>query len=184
MRNKVILIDVDNVVADLITPWLNWYNNTYVDDLKPQDITDWDIAKFVKPECGQRIYDFVSSPGVYYTVVKPVKHSRKVIKALQEKGNRVVFITAINDYVKDGVKLNWLNCNGFDVSPINYYEMNDKSNADGDLFIDDGWHNISSSSIKNSYLYTRPWNIKYEYDKRVSNWKEIAKLCDVKIGLR
>lgn len=183
MKNKTILLDIDDVVADLITPWLSWYNAKYVDNLKIKSITDWNIDKFVKPVCGRHIYDFPSDPNVYKWLVKPIKGARRVIKELRANGNRVVFVTAFNKKVKGGVKLNWLNLHGFNVMPYDYLELNDKSIVQGDLFIDDGWHNISTSSVENAYLYTRPWNLKYDYDKRVGNWKEIAKLCGVKVGI-
>jgi len=183
MKNQVILVDVDDVVADLITPWLNWYNNTYVDNLKPEDITDWDISKFVKPRCGQHIYDFVNHPGTYKWFVKPVRGARRVINALRAKENRVIFVTAFNDGVKNGVKLDWLNWYGFKVMPFDYFEMNDKSMIAGDFLIDDGWHNIETSIATYPFLYTKPWNTKYDYNNRVSNWKEIAKLFNIKVGL-
>lgn len=175
MKGKTILFDIDDVVANLITPWLSWYNWQYVDNLKKKDIKDWDISQYTVPSCGEKIYDFVHDPRVY-NLVKPIKGAKKTIKALRDKGNRVMFVTAVN-WHNSGAKIKWLNSNGFKVKKEDYIESSDKSNVYGDLFFDDGWHNISNTIAKEAYLYTQPWNEKYEYNKRVRNWSDIEKVC-------
>jgi 5'(3')-deoxyribonucleotidase len=177
MTNKIILFDIDDVVADLIKPWLSWYNWQYVDNLKKKSITDWDISQFTVPSCGEKIYDFVHDPRVY-NLVKPIKGAKKVINNLRKNGHRVIYITAANRH-NGGVKLKWLNSHGFNVKHEDYIESKDKSTTYGDLFFDDGWHNISNSIAEEAYLYTQPWNEKYEYNKRVRNWTDIEKVCKI-----
>ena len=53
-------VDVDEVVADLISEWLRRYNVKWNDTLKPEDIHGWAISDFVKPECGKAIYHLLS----------------------------------------------------------------------------------------------------------------------------
>lgn len=59
MNNKIFAVDVDDVCLDLNSVWLEDYNQVYNDNLKTEDITDWIITKFVKPECGNKIFDLL-----------------------------------------------------------------------------------------------------------------------------
>lgn len=175
MTGKIILFDIDDVVADLMTPWLSWYNWQYVDNLKKKDIKDWDISQYTVPACGEKIYDFVHDPRVY-SLVKPIKGAKKTIKELRTNGHKVMFVTAVNQY-NSGAKIKWLNVHGFKVKDEDYIESKDKSGVYGDLFFDDGWHNISNTIAKEAYLYNQPWNEKYDYKKRVKNWWGIERVC-------
>ena len=44
MKKLTIAVDVDDVVADLITEWLKRYNHDYNDTKTPADITQWAIG--------------------------------------------------------------------------------------------------------------------------------------------
>src|SRR5690625_2202655 len=66
--NVTILCDVDGVVADLLTEWVRRYNAKYDDDLSPEDITEWEMHRNVKPECGTDIHNFLRMPNLYSMV--------------------------------------------------------------------------------------------------------------------
>lgn len=52
ISNKfTIYCDIDATINNLIEYTLPLYNEKYQDDLKYDDITDYDITKFIKPEC-------------------------------------------------------------------------------------------------------------------------------------
>jgi len=70
----IIAVDVDGVIVDLVTPWLRRYNLDYNDDLTPESIQDWEVDKFVKIECGERIYKYIENPDIYYEAL-PIKDS-------------------------------------------------------------------------------------------------------------
>jgi len=46
----VIAVDVDDTVADLVTPWLARYNRDFDDTLEKESITSWDIARGFQQE--------------------------------------------------------------------------------------------------------------------------------------
>ena len=52
----IVAVDIDDVIISLVPTWLHLYNKDYKDNLSKNDITDWQIDKFVKPECGINIY--------------------------------------------------------------------------------------------------------------------------------
>jgi 5'(3')-deoxyribonucleotidase len=54
---KRIAFDQDQVLADLLTEWVSRYNTEYNDNLRPEDIKNWNWHNLVKPECGKKIYN-------------------------------------------------------------------------------------------------------------------------------
>lgn len=51
---------MDDVCYDFITPLLDKYNLRYNDRVNYNDITDWDIHRFLKPECNNIFTEFVT----------------------------------------------------------------------------------------------------------------------------
>lgn len=50
-RRSVISVDMDDVLYDFVKPLLHKYNLLYNDNVQYEDITDWNIHQFLKPEC-------------------------------------------------------------------------------------------------------------------------------------
>lgn len=73
--------DMDDVLAQFDIGFLDHYNRIYNDHLKPKDMYDWDMSKYVKPECGEKIYDLLKIPGLF-RYLQPVEHSQKVVQRL------------------------------------------------------------------------------------------------------
>ena len=59
---KTILCDVDEVINNLVEKILVEYNKQYNDSLTLNDITDWEVKKFIKPECENIFTEYVSLP--------------------------------------------------------------------------------------------------------------------------
>lgn len=179
----IILVDIDEVVADLLTTWLECYNVDWHDDLTREDITDWELAKFVKPECGRQIYNYIQDKNIdlYYAVV-PVLGALDGIDLLRILGHRVVFVTS-EDF--KGNKFDWLTRYGFTDCRRDYVVSVDKNLIRGDILIDDNCDNVANFRNR-GFLFTAPWNTKYKlldelsvnqhYNRntRVYGWKDIV----------
>lgn len=146
MEQKVIFCDIDGVVADLGTEWLRRYNADYDDQLDYyRDINGWDMAQFVKPECGKKIFEYLHLADLYDGVL-PIEGALAGVQELRARGYRVVFATATN-VNQAGNKLRWLARHGFlelkygSVS-YDYIEVYDKHLLRGFALIDDGAHNL------------------------------------------
>lgn len=168
-----ILIDCDDVIWDLITPWLEKYNHTYNDTLTVSQITDWDITKFVKPECGRKIYNLLDN-YIYDSVIE-IPHAKETIDWLRTKGHNIFFVTSGFHFRKAA----FLVKHGFSLAKHTLYAddiifCRDKSMINGDAIIDDRMKNLTGHRIK--LLYQRPWN-KSEPPThgiiQVCNWLEI-----------
>ena len=65
-----LLIDMDSVICDLMTDWHNQYNKDYCDSLSVEKLKCWESEKYVKPECGTKIYDYLDQPGLFLVARK------------------------------------------------------------------------------------------------------------------
>jgi len=169
MEKKIIFMDVDDVCALLSQVWLARYNKDYNDNLTDKDITDWSIDKFVKPECGIKIYKYLEDPTLYDNI-KPREGAVEGIEALKKMGYRVIFSTSCPIEVA-GRKFYWLQDNGFTLKEREYTEIRDKSLLKGEYMFDDSYDNVAGFSGE-ACLLTRPWNEKYSWNWRVKDWDE------------
>lgn len=164
----IIGCDVDGVLADLNTTWLALYNRDYKDNLTLGKITEWDVSKLVKPECGKKIIEYLKLPR-FYDYVKPLTYSLRGVVSLKKFG-RVVFITTeIEGF--GGRKYLWLKRYGFVSDLKDYVEAADKTLIKADIMIDDKPSNLFGKGTR--LLFTQPWNLTApasSYDMRVHNW--------------
>ena len=183
----IILIDVDDVVADLMPSWLEQYNNEYNDNLTPDKITTWDISSLVVPDAKNRIYEIINNHRFYYSV-QPVVGALEGILSLRKSGHRVIFVTsAMVGHAGD--KLRWLQHNRFlDPGKINdddYIEVADKTLVKGDIIIDDRVKNVLGY-VKTggcAILFSRPWNSELAADDeclfRAADWNEVVRTVEI-----
>lgn len=166
---KIIGIDVDGVTAQLDKVWLDRYNKDYDDDMKPEEWTDWDVHKIVKPECGEKIYSYIEDPTIYDDVI-PYPGVLEQINLLKWYF-RVIFITT-STLGAAGRKYIWLKDWKFLDKQDDYFEAKDKSLIYSDYLVDDSIKNIAAPTYWNriNILMTRPWNKKYDYEPRMENW--------------
>jgi 5'-nucleotidase len=170
----VILCDMDEVVADLLGEWVHRYNQMYNDTLAREDITGWDMADFVKPECGKDIYKILRHDGLYDSV-HPIPNAHWGIKALRSLGYRVVFVTTCVDETMDA-KLRWLVQWRFlprQYTQADFIAAKDKALIRGELLIDDGPHNIRDFPGQ-TILVHAPHNQDFNHPHRAHGWHDIV----------
>lgn len=93
MKKLHILCDLDSTVVDLFDLWLNRYNNAYNDNLTTEGVLSFDIEKYVKPECGEKIYEFLDDK--FFLDVKPYEGALEAVEELT-KSHRVHIVTAFS----------------------------------------------------------------------------------------
>jgi 5'(3')-deoxyribonucleotidase len=172
----IISIDVDEVCAELVDVWIEKYNKDYSDNLTKFNLSHWGIHNIIKPECGNKIYDYIED-GSIYDEVKPVEGSLWGIESLKSMGYRIIYATT-SPLLSAGKKFTWLKDNGFIKKEEDYIELKDKSLLRSDYLIDDNEQNIRSF-LGIGYIFTRPWNINYKGLHRVNNWAEIVDMFTI-----
>jgi 5'-nucleotidase len=84
MRKQIVHIDSDGCVTNIIENWVNVYNKKYGDNLPVSAFAggpEVDLETIVKPECGSKIYDFLSEPG-FFEQLTPLPGAVEAMKRL------------------------------------------------------------------------------------------------------
>lgn len=176
----LVLCDVDSVIADLMPAWLGMYNKDFDDDLSIDDITNWDMTKFVKPECGKQIYKYLERSDLYDSVLM-IDVAWEGVQYIRKLGHRVVFATSGVHTVS---KFEWLRQNDFNpgTHAEDYVVIYDKTLLRGDLLIDDRDENILNFNRIGGHtiLFSQPWNTKFEWHKRAYDWYDVIRIVEEK----
>lgn len=171
MDNLTIAVDVDDVCLDLVHgSWLPRYNWDYNDNLHSSDITDWYMDKFVKPECGKKLYDYLKDPRIFLKA-PVVTDALWGVRQLRNNGHRVIFVTASD---VENAKFRWLVNHKFlfDDDIDDYVVAHDKSLILADVLIDDNPKNVTMFTGR-GILFLRPWNERYTHLEKVMRWVDL-----------
>lgn len=144
-----VVFDVDSVLADIMTPWMEIYNERYEDDVSISDITSWEVADFVKPEAKKDIFSIVTSEG-FYEKVKPIQRYVALAKEFVEQGHEVSICTSCaNNPMMIKEKLAWLEEHIPFIDSDNIMIVTNKGLACGDMLVDDRPKNLKDFMLSN-----------------------------------
>ena len=177
MRRLTILVDLDDVMWDFLTPWVVQLNRMSGRSISVFDLTEWRVNKFY-PGLSEKKMLHPLSRNFFWDHIKPMPGAQETIKRLIDDGHRIVVVTASHpDTVKYKARklfklFPYISCDDLIIAK-------DKSLIFGDVMIDDGPHNLERTSCM-PVLFSRPHNLQYPaYQagwKRVSSWKEVYRL--------
>lgn len=178
----ILALDVDGTCADTHTPWIARYNADWNDRLSLADITDWDISKFVKPDCGKKIFDYPEDRTIYRDVL-PMDGAQEAVRELRGLGHRVIFVTTTSEKVA-GAKITWLRQFGllpkYRFCDPDYIECgNDKSLIRADVLVDDNPQHISDWLGSHAIVFDRPWNRKFNWKFRALCWSHVVEIVSL-----
>lgn len=168
----VLLFDLDGVCADLARKWLAVYNRDWHDHLTLDDIVEWEWHRFVRPECGRRIYHYLSQPG-FFADLDPIPGCVEVLARLADRCELVVVSASPKEAMAD--KVRWVRRHLPFVHPKNIVLTYRKDLVRGDFMFDDAPRNLrhfQGVRILMDYPYNRDFHDCY----RVRNWAEFEAL--------
>ncbi len=174
-NKEIIAIDLDSTLNNLEYHWLiKTYNEEYKDNLTEEDMFCWDVEKYVKPECGEKIYNILERPNFFFSL-DPKPRSQEVTKKLLEKYE--LFVVTAYSPITVVDKVNWLQKYFPHIDKNNIVFCNKKWIIDADFLIDDGPHNITDFNNYNrgtGVVFDRPWNRELGTGfLRVKDWTEV-----------
>ena len=164
-----ILCDLDSIIVNLQEAWLGAYNRDYNDNVQTADILEWDTHKFVKPECGEKLYEYLNQPG-FFRNLKPLDGAVDALRELH-KDFKITIVTAAPVGTADekvawvGEWLPFLDNKKDVIVCFNKYLVR------GDILIDDSPRNILD--YRKYHFYSTICTIAYPYNKIV---KELTDL--------
>lgn len=172
----MILCDLDSILADILTPWLAAYTKEYEDTLTIPQITGWAFHNFVKPECGYRIYQYLSTPNFFADLV-PLPGAVEAVQKIIGMGHDFLVVTAgaaVDDAATQ--KIRW--CKRYlGLAPKQVIVTPRKELIRGDLLIDDSPEQIAK--YRRAWPKTPIFAIAYPYNlsadcARFSDWTDTA----------
>lgn len=176
-----LLIDMDNVVANLLKKWLNVYNERYGDSLTPEQINTWSLHKQATKCSPIEFYDIIGAPG-FFADLEVMPHAVEVIRRLHDIGHKIYFLTATpyNNPTGGYDKCNWVQKHFSFLEAdarARVIQAHHKHMVIGDLLFDDSPANLDAypgTKIAMDWNFNR--EIKVDY--RASNWLEFEKIIE------
>jgi 5'(3')-deoxyribonucleotidase len=164
---------MDSTLCNIIDPWLEAYNEEFNDNVTSEDVLDFNISKFVKPEAKKYIFKYLTTKD-FYKRVRPITDFAIEAEKLHHAGHNIVICTsAMNNTVMMKDKLEWLETHMSFIPKDNIMFVNNKGLLRADWLYDDKLENITNflesnpeskgflircphnrETIKNNTLYT------------------------------
>lgn len=191
MKNLRIGIDIDNVIADTYTVYLDKFNREFTTDIAYEELIDF---YYLEKRSGIRIervklfLETILQDEKLQLSYKPFTKAVKVIKNWLNNGFFIHYITARPSFMRK-ITHQWLKKNGFigKNTAVHLFDSEGDYKTDVefkkalseklvlDLFIEDAIEFVEKLEIP-VLLIDRPWNRAYNLSKkvtRVKDWEEI-----------
>ncbi len=171
-------LDVDGVLADVITSWLSFSNKKRPIILKSQ-ISEWDFWR----DHGIDKFDFYNELSICWKsweTMPPTENNLAHVTTQLSNLGTVDIVTAREESTHDDVK-NWLKLHKINFKNyVGVLEGIEKSHLDYDVFIDDSPLNAKSmlDKGKSVILYSQPWNESFN-DNRATRIHELQNAVPV-----
>ena len=167
-----ICVDMDEVMADTLAEHLRRYNQTYDENVLPEDLTGkslWDVTPFDRQS---QLRAFLDAED-FFEVLDVMPDSQRVLKELVQRFEVFVATQAMVVPNSLGPKFRWLQRHFPFIPPTHYVFCGYKSILRADYLIDDLPKNLLYFEGK-GLLYSAPHNRLATGFERVNNWAEIG----------
>ena len=173
-----IILDLDEVVADMMTRLIEIHRKQYNSDVTINDFTQWDLPR--------DMFEIFHSMN-FFGSLKPLPGAIEGVKQLVKWGHDVIIATNhSDDFYIAADKILWVQ-HYLPILSTNMMIGGRKDILQGDIIIDDNPDYLINSLCPIKICVDRPWNRElYEYDYfgmlrvcyRVNNWQDILKLFE------
>ncbi|MGD0681350.1 MAG: 5'-3'-deoxyribonucleotidase [Terracidiphilus sp.] len=167
-----ICVDMDEVMADTLAEYLRRYNQTFDEDVTPQDLAGkglWEIAPLDRQ---QQLRSFLDAED-FFEDLDLMPGSQDVLRQLSSRFEIFIATQAMAVPNSLGSKYRWLQRHFPFIPPSHYVFCGDKSILRADYLIDDQPKNILRFEGQ-GLLYSAPHNLAATGFVRVNNWEEVA----------
>ena len=171
-----LLLDMDDVTVLMSPTWLRIYNEEWNDKVHVDDLTSWNTTEFVKPECGQAIYEIYHRDG-FFLDLPEVPGAVEAINRLRDKGHEIVFVSHAPDQSATAHrdKYRWLAARFPWFTTENLILTKRKDLVRGDVLFDDG--PIYLESFQKHQHFDEPDQITVAMDRPYN--KDVVANCRV-----
>ena len=170
---KIIKIDVDGVLRNLLPKMCEIYNDYYNECITPNDILDFDLKSTFK-KCNNPVDWFFKSNGSYiYLNSKKCFKAKEAIDLLHNKGYYIIIVSNQPTHKQIENTLEWLKENEIYYDSICFTEK--KHLILGDIIVDDNIDNLNICHECEKILIDAPYNRVEGNYKRFNNLFDFVK---------
>jgi 5'(3')-deoxyribonucleotidase len=174
-----LVVDIDEVLRRIIPEIIKIYNAEHKTKIIEEDIKEWYLHKTF-PMIKNDEEFFRKHAHQIFLKAKPEVHAIDLLNELYSNNNIILASSQFTGL--ENLTDLWLEKNKIKFDDLIY--TRDKSKIKGDIMIDDGVHNLISSSCTHTICMARPWNESfsgrrmnsfvsfYNFVKRVENYKK------------
>ncbi|MBV8226638.1 MAG: 5'-3'-deoxyribonucleotidase [Verrucomicrobia bacterium] len=170
--SKRIAIDMDDVMADTLTVWLERYNQDFGTSITKADLHGKRIYDLVGPGRAATARAYLDHPE-FFLDLPLMEGSQPVIKRLSEMYEVFVTSAAMDHPNSFPSKYVWLKKNFPFIPDKNIVFCGDKSIIRADFMIDDSVPNLTAFTGQ-GILFTAPHNVLDTTFPRVNGWLDVA----------
>ena len=175
---KSIAVDMDNVLADVESHYIDWYERHYGVRVPKEALHGIPELEAFPDKTAVR--KFLYTPGFFRTVpVMPGAQEgiRRLLKNFE-----VYIVSAAMEFPQSlSEKLEWLNEHFPEIGWRHIIFCGDKSVIDTDFMLDDHIKNLDYCKGK-AVLFTASHNMKLERDCRVNSWPEAVAFLEAELA--
>ncbi len=167
-----ICVDMDEVMADTLAEHLRRYNQTFDEDVTPDDLAGkglWEVAPIDRQ---QQLRAFLDAED-FFEDLPLIPHAQQVLKDLSARFEIFIATQAMTVPNSLGPKYRWLQRHFAFIPPTNYVFCGNKSILRAEYLIDDLPRNLQRFEGQ-GLLYTAPHNLTATGFTRVNDWLEVA----------
>jgi 5'(3')-deoxyribonucleotidase len=171
-----ILIDMDDVMADAVARFLEWYERDFGTKYSREKLHGTKLSEIVPPEHRQQVLMYPHQKG-FFKDLPVIQDSKTIIEALNNKHE--VFIVSAAMEFKHSLydKFEWLDEHFPFISWKRRVFCGDKTIAKGDVLIDDHDFNLSVFTGR-PIVFTAPHNVHYTKYERMDTWLDAHNFFD------
>ncbi len=174
MKKKILLIDMDQVIADLTSQYIKYYKEVTGIEMKRNDFLGKPEAEaFPDPQLIKR---FLHTPGIFRSAAV-IPGSQCVVEELNELFELYI-VSAAMEFPQSLIeKYDWLHEHFPFIKWSQIIFCGSKKNISGDYMIDDHLKNLHHfNGAKLLFTATHNTNINLEGYQRVNSWTEVRQL--------
>jgi 5'-nucleotidase len=148
---KRVLIDMDEVVVDMLNPWLERYNADWNGDLTRADIKSWDVLEYVRPEAREDMWAYLMEPD-FFDGLEPLPGAISGISRIITHGWDPWIVSTPTGPESAASKLRWVDRHLKWTCGISTREtvlIEDKASIRCDAIIDDRPSNLTDMMSRN-----------------------------------
>ena len=169
---KRICVDMDEVMADTLAEHIRRYNQTFDEDVTPQDLAGKRLWEITPLERQQQLRAFLDAED-FFEDLAVMPGAQAVLEQLSLRFEIFIATQAMAVPNSLGSKYRWLQRHFPFIPPTNYVFCGDKSILRADYLVDDLPKNLLRFDGQ-GLLYSAPHNLAASGFIRVNNWEEVA----------